>query len=109
MLSIVRLALGFGGSFNGIILAVSAGIAAFLLYTSHIEHKAAKKAATEIVQKATDDAKNAEIASEKVRVASGKSGAIDRLRSDPKSCPDCIKGGNGKPVQKLAASDNQKR
>jgi hypothetical protein len=104
-----RLALGVFTSGNGFLVAVSAALLTFVAYTNLIKHNAAKTAVTEIVQKATDDAKTAENKSDQARVDAGKPGAVDRLRRDPKSCPDCIKASNGKPVQKLATSDNQKR
>ena len=104
-----RIALGVFTSGNGLLVAVTAALASFVIYTNYIKHTAAKAAVTQIVQKATDDAKTAETKSDQVRVDAGKPGAVDRLRRDPKSCPDCQSASNGKPVQKLAASDNQKR
>lgn len=104
----LRIALGFFGG-NGFLLAATAALGAFLFYTNTIKHNAAKTAVAAVIEKANSDAKAAEVKTEQVRVDAARPGAVDRLRRDPKSCPDCQPERHGKPVQKLATSNDQKR
>lgn len=105
----IRTALGIGGSFNGILAAIGAAIAAFLIYTNWIKHEAAKDAVIGVIEDTRKTAGDADAKSEKARADASKPGALDRLRADPKSCRDCGPGRETKAVPKLAASNDKQK
>lgn len=103
----IRTALGFTSSLNGVLVAIAAGISAFIIYTKYITHHAEQDAVAGVIEATNKGAAKAHEKSEKERVASARPGAFDRLRADPATCPACFKGSDGKAVPKLAAPNNR--
>jgi len=103
----LRLALGVFTSGNGLLVAVTAALASFVIYTNYIKHEAAKTAVVGVIEDTRKTASEADAKSEKARADAARPGAVDRLRADPRTCRDCGSGREGKAVPKLAASNDQ--
>jgi hypothetical protein len=94
-------------SLNGWLLAMSVTIATFVGYTYWQRSIGADNATKIITNQIETEAKKADAAAHADHSHAARPGAFDRLRADPRTCPDCIKNGDGKPVPKLAPSDNR--
>jgi len=98
---------GLLANINGILLAATVGTAAFVGYTYWQRSIGAEKAGKIIIKEIEKEAQKANDAAEKDHVSAARPGAFDRLRNDPRTCPNCVKAGDGKPVQKLAPSNDR--
>ena len=98
---------GLLANINGILFVVTFATAFAVGYT-YIQRSIGASNATKVITKTIEDeAKKADEKSSNERSAAARPGALDRLRNDAATCPECVKGGNGKPVQKLAAPDHK--
>lgn len=98
---------GLLANLNGFLLAAAFGTTVFVGYTYWQRSIGASNATKVITKTIEDEAKKADEKSSNERSAAARPGALDRLRNDAATCPECVKGGNGKPVQKLAAPDHK--
>lgn len=98
---------GILANLNGLLLAATVGTAAFVGYTYWQRSIGASNATKVIVKEIEKEAEKAATDAQKDHAAAAKPGAFDRLRNDPRTCPNCVKGSDGKPVPKLAPSNDR--
>ncbi len=98
---------GLFANINGLLLAATFGTAAFVGYTYWQRSNGAEGAKIIITKEIEKEAQKANDAAEKDHAAAARPGAFDRLRNDPRTCPNCFKAGEGKPVPKLAPSNGR--
>ncbi len=98
---------GLFANINGLLLAATFGTAAFVGYTYWQRSIGAKDAKIIITKEIEKEAEKASEAAKKDHAAAAKPGAFDRLRNDPRTCPNCVKASDGKPVPKLAPSNGR--
>ena len=94
---------------NPLICILLAAVIGLLFFATHERSVGARHERQKITQRIEDQSRDAATKSESERVAAAKPGALERLRNDRTTCPDCVQGGDRKPVQKLAAPDNKKK
>lgn len=103
----IRMALGITGSINGMLVAIIAGITAFIGWSAYVHNHGKNAGRTEVGIVIEKGAKDAGAKSATEHVAAGKPGAFDRMRNDPATCRDCNKSGNGGTVSVVAPSNNR--
>ena len=89
---------------QAVAIAIAVLLAFFIFPARHdkrIEAKTEQKVALRSEQQGKANAAKSERAHSDAR----KPGALDRLRADPRTCPDC----GGKPLQELEAPNDQRK
>lgn len=98
---------GLLANINGILFVVTFATAFAVGYTYWQRSIGASNATKIIVKEIEKEAEKAATDAQKDHAAAAKPGAFDRLRNDPRTCPNCVKAGDGKPVPKLAPSNDR--
>lgn len=80
-------------------------VAAFFIFLARHDKKVEAKVEQKVALRSIEQGKANAAKADRAHSDARKPGALDRLRADPRTCPDC----GGKSVQELEAPNDQRK